>query len=78
MSNTPEETTPASTQQPTLVVDLKSPSKGKANGKAALRPTDSNGPVDFAAELSGIRTSKDDAYLFWLYGPGVEPLRLGY
>jgi Sigma-70, region 4 len=78
IANTPNETTPAATSDAaTLVVELKSPTGGKATGQAALRPRGS-GPTDFAAQIKGVSTTENDAYVFWLDGPSVEPQRLGY
>ncbi|MFT4035295.1 MAG: sigma factor-like helix-turn-helix DNA-binding protein [Patulibacter sp.] len=78
VSNAPAETTPASTTGSTIfAVDLASPSGGSVKGQAALRPGKS-GAMNFAVRLSGLPKTTTDAYAFWLDGPDVDPLLLGF
>lgn len=81
VTNTPTESptdTPATTSAAsTFLVDLTSPSGGQAKGQAALRPR-GDGATDLAAEITGLPTTDSDAYAFWLDGPNVDPLRLGF
>lgn len=80
VTNTPTEPadTPATTTaSTTYLVDLASPTGGAAKGQAALRPR-GDGATDLATEITGLPKNDTDAYAFWLDGPNVEPLRLGF
>ncbi len=73
----PTETPATTTAATTFLVELSSPSGGGATGQAALRPR-GDGATDLAAEITGLPKNDTDAYAFWLDGPNVEPLRLGF
>jgi anti-sigma factor RsiW len=81
VTNSPTEepagTPAATTAATTYLVELTSPTGGAAKGQAALRPR-SDGATDLAAEITGLPKNDTDAYAFWLDGPDVEPLRLGF
>lgn len=79
---TAEESTPA-TSRPTFAVDLTSPSGGPATGQAVLRESP-QGPMNLAMQAENLTPTRQlengsfTAYAFWLDGPSVEPLRLGF
>lgn len=78
-----EETTPATNSRPTFAVDLASPSGGSAKGQAVLRESP-QGPMNLALQAENLTPTKQldgggfTAYAFWLDGPNVEPLSLGF
>lgn len=81
--DTTEESTPATNSRPTFAVELKSPSGGSAEGQAILRESP-QGPMNLAMQAEGLTPTRQldggrfTAYAFWLDGPNVEPLSLGF
>ncbi|MBJ7472545.1 MAG: hypothetical protein JHD16_14660 [Solirubrobacteraceae bacterium] len=69
--------------RPQYAVSLTSPSGGRAAGDAALRESP-EGPMNLAMSAENLTPTRQlegggfTAYAFWLDGPNVEPLRLGF
>ena len=77
------ESTPSTTNKPLYGVNLTSPSGGKAKGDAAFRENP-EGAMNIVMKATGLAPTRQlengsfTAYAFWLDGPSVEPLALGF